>query len=106
MWEEYCTSEHDALFGPIVFSIVLVLIQAGKALLRENTVYCLDQRETMRQHMKNQLPGTRWGLEVQCSVRGEWEEVVLGSIQHTDTLLAKVKVDDLFPLYRACTAGS
>lgn len=35
----------------------------------------------------------------------EWEEVVLGNVQHIDNLLAKVKVDGLFPLYPAHPAG-
>lgn len=54
----------------ILFSFGLVLIQAGKALLWENTVCFSGQRETMRQHVKNQPSGTRWGLDVQCA---QWE---------------------------------
>lgn len=60
-------SELGALFCSILFSFGLVLIQAGKALLWENTVCFSGQRETMQQHVKNQPSGTRWGLDVQCA---------------------------------------
>lgn len=55
----------DTLFDSILFSFGLVLIQARKVLQWENAVCFSGQREIIRQHVKNQPSGTRWGLDVQ-----------------------------------------